>query len=98
MKCEMCGVLVDKEEYEEHKNELHNIKSCKDCGKKTEARFLNSHQKKCVDKAVTCQYCELSMPKKDLHEHEYSCGSKTEPCPKCGKLVPIMGILFIFNF
>lgn len=91
IKCKRCGEILDREEYEEHMEEFHIIKSCDDCGKKYEARFLNSHQKKCMYKVVMCKYCELSMPKNELHDHEYTCGSKTEKCPDCAKLVPIMG-------
>lgn len=99
--CEKCGEIISKYELDEHNSEFHTLVECGDCGKKYESRFMDLHKKKCANKPLICQYCDLKVGKNELHDHEYICGSKTEKCYNCGKYIQIRGmhvVIFINVF
>eukprot|EP01016_Furgasonia_blochmanni_P049956 TRINITY_DN7651_c0_g1_i5.p1 TRINITY_DN7651_c0_g1~~TRINITY_DN7651_c0_g1_i5.p1 ORF type:complete len:304 (-),score=34.87 TRINITY_DN7651_c0_g1_i5:784-1569(-) len=84
-RCEKCGQIVAKAEYEQHIQDKHTLVRCADCGQEMEKSELENHPAVCLKKPRMCQYCGLQF-KRDLYdEHIANCSTRTDKCERCKK-------------
>uniref|UniRef100_UPI00398E5B0F XIAP-associated factor 1 n=1 Tax=Pristiophorus japonicus TaxID=55135 RepID=UPI00398E5B0F len=86
--CSLCGETVPRAELQAHHETQHRQVQCSLCHKSMEHFRLETHTgEDCVERLLSCRYCELETPCRALAEHEEVCGSRTERCTDCGKYV-----------
>jgi hypothetical protein len=87
-RCTVCGDMIPKSRATEHHQDTHAPVSCSQCGESIERELLVIHERdKCLQRIVTCGYCEFPLPAVDLDKHLDICGNRTEYCNPCGKYV-----------
>lgn len=88
--CPHCDDTVPRDQLSQHKEEQHSQVRCSKCNQKMERCQLKDHEAdECVERLLTCQFCELNLPCKELDEHSLACGSRTELCRDCGRYVTL---------
>ncbi|XP_072326093.1 XIAP-associated factor 1 [Scyliorhinus torazame] len=86
--CPLCDEPVPTAELQEHREREHRQVKCCQCDKGIEKCQLERHEiEECVERMVSCRFCDLATPCRTLPEHEETCGSRTGRCPDCGKYV-----------
>lgn len=85
VKCDKCQEIIPKSSFEEHVQEMHELKQCQNCEKEFEKQFFSAHQ--CADPDSTCKYCEAILKSSLMPEHLLNCENQTEECFKCHKYI-----------
>ncbi|KAH6557073.1 hypothetical protein KP509_1Z136800 [Ceratopteris richardii] len=87
-RCNLCGEMVAKTRAEEHYEDVHSPINCSLCGEDVERELFTLHQgEKCLQRIVTCNYCDFPIAAIDLDVHADQCGNRTEMCIPCNKYV-----------
>ncbi|GAB4852073.1 hypothetical protein Ancab_016264 [Ancistrocladus abbreviatus] len=87
-RCKMCGDMVPRKHAEEHYLSRHAPVACSLCSETVERETLDVHRgENCLQRIVTCEYCEFPLPAIDLFEHQEVCGNRTEYCHLCRRYI-----------
>ena len=82
--------MINKDEFEEHEEEVHKQMECPDCRMSMEAKYFGEHDQKCKKKGKDCPYCNIAIPFDDFNSHTITCGSRTRNCLYCNKAIILM--------
>ena len=87
-RCEICNLVLPKNDKEKHIQENHSAVSCPDCGIEiVAAEMVNHIENYCAERKIRCEYCTLYFKEKDLLEHMTFCGARTEQCVHCSRYI-----------
>ena len=77
-----CGVVLRRNELEEHANECsHRQVKCDHCKKDFKYCELNEHLNKCPKMKVPCDLCDTQITREDMPQHlKHDCGMVQETC------------------
>ncbi|XP_057571631.1 XIAP-associated factor 1 [Hippopotamus amphibius kiboko] len=91
--CPECKEPVLQEKMEEHRQGGHQQVGCAMCQQSLPKHLLEIHEaKKCQERPVVCQFCELSVRLSKVDIHKRHCGQRMELCPDCGQHVTLRAL------
>lgn len=85
IRCPKCNEPIDKNEKDEHEEEVHKLSTCKHCKRDMENKILAEHEETCNAKPKFCQFCNCEVAGEEFTQHNYQCGSRTKKCIFCNK-------------
>lgn len=87
-KCDICGEIINREEEEDHIQDVHSKRKCDICEEEFQGVEFYNHKQTCLKKDI-CNFCKKEFPPKVIQNHIKNCDLNLFNCNYCFSDYPI---------